>query len=406
MFDHDVGFDERAIEGADVGADGFLKRHVRHRSRDVQPREERQRAGAVVHGRGDVVGLRVFGEAAGFADAADPRGIDHDVVGGAALEDEAVILAAGEHLADGDGQARFVAEVGEGVGVVHAHDVFEPHGAEIAHRFGDAQRGGELEEAVAIEQNFDFVADAVADFFHRFHAGFHGGPREKISAVFVEGAVEGPEFHRAITLGDEFLGEIAGGVIRGPVVFERAGFADVAVAGPALVAARAHAASVGGAAGAVVNAHAVADLAAEELPDGASADLAENVPEREVEGADGAQFRAAAAEGAGAFVEEAPVVFNRERVRAEKAAGHPIVNHRGDGVRDVVSLTVTNESGIGVNAHEQQAGHDVVGDDGFDGGDFEAAAVGDGLGLRRNGGAGGGRGRGGGGGFSGGFFHG
>ena len=86
---------------------------------------------------------------------------------------------------------------------------------------------------------------------------------------------------------------------------------------------------------------------------------------------DGAQFRAACAEIGGAFVEKAEVAFDGQRIGAQQAPCHPVVDHGGHGVGHVVGLAVADIAGIGMDAQRQQAGHHMLGQGGFDLGDFD-----------------------------------
>jgi len=44
---------------------------------------------------------------------------------------------------------------------------------------------------------------------------------------------------------------------------------------------------------------------------------------------------------------------------------HPVVDHRGDSMRRIIGLTTADETFTGVNTHQQQAGHDRIGNRGF-----------------------------------------
>ena len=67
------------------------------------------------------------------------------------------------------------------------------------------------------------------------------------------------------------------------------------------------------------------------------------------------------------------MAFDGRAVGTEQPAGHPVVNHRRDGVRDVIRLAVADHrlavdvSGIRVQPQQHQARHDVARDQRLDG---------------------------------------
>ena len=164
------------------------------------------------------------------------------------------------------------------------------------------------------------------------------------------GPVEGPELHARVSLCYQFLRQVARGIVGCPVVLQRAGFTYIAVTGPALFGRLTRrAASVRGAAAAVVDAHGLASLAAQQLPDRPSTRLAQYVPQGQINRAQSPQFGAPRTECARPFVEKPPVVFNGKRVAAQQPAGHPVMDHRGDRLGDVVGFAVADCAGIGVD---------------------------------------------------------
>ena len=114
------------VDQVNVGAHCLLPNDVGCRCSHLNARQHGERARAVVHDNGDVVGLGLVGEAVRLRNATHPGGIDHDVVGGALFEDHAVVVWPDHHFADGDGDVGFVAEVGDGVDAVGADDVLHP----------------------------------------------------------------------------------------------------------------------------------------------------------------------------------------------------------------------------------------------------------------------------------------
>src|SRR4051812_28107797 len=107
-------------------------------------------------------------------------------------------------------------------------------------------------------------------------------------------AIEGPDLHRGVAFGQQLLGELHRrmeefpGVLQWPVLTKRT------VARPARIAA--DDAAIRGIAATVVDLHAIAHRPTEEAVNGLAADLPENVPERDIDGGDRAELRAAYAE--------------------------------------------------------------------------------------------------------------
>ena len=58
--------------------------------------------------------------------------------------------------------------------------------------------------------------------------------------------------------------------------------------------------------------------------------------------------------------------FDGQRVFAEQPARHPIVQHGLYGFGAVIRFAVADESGVGVDAHQQQVGEQVERLHGFD----------------------------------------
>ena len=297
-----------------------------------------------------------------------------------------VVFPADVHFADGQGHARLVTEVPERVHVVQAHDVLQPHQVQIPHGLGDAQGRGKLEESVAVQEDLDPVAHPFAHFLQRLDAfpdRRHGKVTRSVGPVR---PVEGPELHARVALRHQFLGQVARGVMGCPVVFQRTGFADVPVAGPALLRGRPRwTTSIGGTAAAVVDTYGFPRLSTQKLPHGPAARLTQDVPEGQVYGAQGAHLRSAGSEGAHPFIEEAPVVLDRTWIAAQQTAGQPVMDHGGHRVGDVVGLPVADGARVGVDPKQDQPGHDIVGDEGLHGGDLQVGTSRDGRGVRRDG---------------------
>ena len=74
-------------------------------------------------------------------------------------------------------------------------------------------------------------------------------------------------------------------------------------------------------------------------------------------------------------------MFDGEGIRSKQAPSHPVVEEGCDRVRGVVGLAVADDAGVCVDAQQQQAGHDMVWNDSFEGSDANAAAVGNGRGF-------------------------
>ena len=221
---------------------------------------------------------------------------------------------------------------------------------------------------MAVQHEFDVAAQRVADGAQRAQSFFHVALADvQRAAGLVRGEVQRPHFEAADALVQQFLGVVHRFVDHRPVVVERAFVAHDAVAGPAVVARRPVApTAVGRAAAAVVDGDARTRASAQQLPDGLLRGLAEDVPQRQVDGGDGAQLRAAGAEVGGPFVEEAEVPLDLQRVRAQQTARHPVVDHGRDRVGHVVRFTAAHVAGIGVDAQRQQPRHHVLGHGGFD----------------------------------------
>ena len=67
--------------------------------------------------------------------------------------------------------------------------------------------------------------------------------------------------------------------------------------------------------------------------------------------------------------------FDGQGVFAQQAARHPVVDHGLHGFGAVVGLAVADDAVLGVDAQQEQAGEEVFGLQGLDGGDFDFALV-------------------------------
>ena len=183
------------------------------------------------------------------------------------------------------------------------------------------------------------------------------------------GEVECPRFEGAVTQIEHLFGIVHRAVDHRPVVVVRSFVAHLAVAGPALGIVIAFAA-IARAAAAVVDGDRRLRAPAQQLPHRLPAHLPQDIPQGQVDGRNCPQFRTARAEVGGAFVEEAPVAFDGQRVRAQQPPRHPIVDHRRHGMWHIVGFAAADDARVGVDAQQQQPRHDLRHGNGFDLGDF------------------------------------
>ena len=173
--------------------------------------------------------------------------------------------------------------------------------------------------------------------------------------------VEGPDLHGADALAEQVCGELAGAAFHpGASVLVGA----VAEAG-------------------VVDGDAVAAAAAEEVVDGLAGVLAGDVPEGDVDGADGAGFGAAEAVGVDGGEHGMPVALDVEGILFEEEGGELVVDEGADGAGRVGGLAEADGAVVCVDAQPERVGVAAEAD-GFEADDFHGGQwlVVSGLGRR------------------------
>ena len=106
----------------------------------------------------------------------------------------------------------------------------------------------------------------------------------------------------------------------------------------------------------VVDGDAVAAASAEQVVDGLAAVLAGDVPEGDVDGADGARFGAAVAEYVDGGEHGVPVALDVEGAASQQQGSEIVVDEGADGARRVGGLAEADQAVVGVDAEPERVG--------------------------------------------------
>ena len=296
-----------------------------------------------------------------LAQAAGPDDVGHHDVRGVGVEDAAVGVAGEEPLARGLRHAGFLHEAGKVGCAVGLEKILHPHHVIGLERAGDAERAIHVPARMPLERDLHLVADRLPDFLHGPQAlrelvgeqvvadGADGGPAggagDGGDLHLRREAVPRPDLHRGDALREQRAGEFAG-------VFQEAGLVGIERS--------IHAG--------VVDADGVTRLAAEQVEDGLAGVLAEQIPERDVEGGDGAHLGAGMAEEIRVGKQRLPVPLAVERRLPEQERRGEVVDDGLDGGGDVERLTEAHEPVVRVQVHPEQVG-EIRGADRLDAGE-------------------------------------
>src|SRR5690606_35791501 len=97
---------------------------------------------------------------------------------------------------------------------------------------------------------------------------------------------------------------------------------------------------------------------------------AREIPKRQINCRDRAQFHAIPAEVRKPLIKEAPVRLDEPGIGPQQTIGHPLVNEAGRRLRRVIRLAESNGAIIRRDAYEHQPRHDLTRNDRFDPADF------------------------------------
>ena len=246
--------------------------------REVDAGEQRERAGAVVHRDRQPERFGQGADLAGLGDPAGPGRVDHHDVGGAPLEQRPVLVAGDQLLAGEDGRRRRCLELGDGVDVVGQHHVLEPGRAGTPRPRARSVRRRYVPVAVALEHDLDPVPDRLADPAERLAA-----PRARSAALMDRPSPRsayrsnGQIFMAVMPSSSSSWASTSGSLI----------WAHRSSSGPCPRRARSNPrAPVERPAAGVVGRDAVLREPAEQLVDRRPERLAEDVPQRDVDGRD------------------------------------------------------------------------------------------------------------------------
>jgi len=174
--------------GEDIGAGAIVVGHVFQDQEVVRGHGEvcvdgrGDRAGRVVWGDGDVVGLGKGGDLLHLQKATADADVGLDDVGAALLEEFAEAEGGVQHLPGGDRYRGMGAEFGKGIDVFGPEWFFQEEGVEWRQGLGQLVRPDGFEDAgMGVEADLDIRSDGVA---HGGHAGDgtadHGVPRQAL----------------------------------------------------------------------------------------------------------------------------------------------------------------------------------------------------------------------------------
>src|ERR1017187_3416825 len=277
----------------------------------------------IVHlaGMGDDRDGEGFGERlhlAGLGDAADAIGVELDVVHRFGFQQVAEAVAGELVLAAGDGNAAEGLECDIAADVVGDHRFFEPAKVEGFEQRQHAARVVEVPAHVRVGHEVDARADGFAHGAHQLHIFHHAGRA-------IDRAPAEAELHRFIALALVHFGF-------GAQVVERLAVEAAGVHGDLPLGA-----------------------AAEQLEDGLFGGLAHEVPEGDIDRADGRHADALAAERHGLAVHVLPEEFGIEGVFAHDDGLQVEVDDLLGDARRERGVADADEAGVGEDLDDQPA---------------------------------------------------
>ena len=304
------------------------------------------RPGAVMGRDRQMVGLRQARDLARLGDAADPAEVGHHDADGAAADELAIGKARGQGLAGGDRHAGGARELGQRIGIVHADRIFEPEGIELLQRRHDPLGRGQIPQGVELDHDVHAIADRLADLAEGLQRPVEIGAGD-VAALAGRGIiVEGPDLHagdallqqargQLIGMGQEgleiLIGSLGDRALRVPLAGDLIQPAsDIAVAGAG-----------------VVGADPVVAEAAQQLMDRLAGRLAEEIPERDIDGGEAAHLRAAAAETDIGRAQGVGVLVDPQGILAQKIGRRTLVDIGRDGLGAEEGLAEADQAFVG-----------------------------------------------------------
>ena len=266
------------------------------------------------------------------------------------LQQIAELPLAAEGLAHADGDPGLRGVVGQGCEAVHAHRVLVPEGVEGLQRGRDPHCGRVPPQRMQLHHDVHPVSDGGANPAERLQRPVEVPGRDPVTVGLHRRVVERPDLHSGDALLQQAVRQLVGPVEEGVEVFP--GAFHRSVESPVVGAPVGTAAHVAVARAGVVGADPVPAQAPQQLVDGLTGRLAEQVPERDVHGG--------APTGLGAGAREADVgrevpadALDRERVPAKHRRRRRFVQVRLDRPGTEERLPESREPFVGVHPHPQ-----------------------------------------------------
>ena len=254
----------------------------------MRPGCQRYWTDAVVRREGQPVGFRQGGNPAALGNAAAPTEVEHHHIDSTGVEEALVSVDTGQSFAKCQGHVSCVAQSGEGIVTVELDRVFDPVRGVIQQGLADLDRGRGFPQTVQLDHDLYTVTRGGPDLFERLEAGFQFLGGEILSSICSSDIVERPDFHGCDALVQEVQGQFVSVVKEGVQVLVRATWrqlrSSVRAGGPARAPIARLCLPVVIAAARVVNPGAITYPAPQQLVEGLVANLAEQVPKRNIDG--------------------------------------------------------------------------------------------------------------------------
>src|SRR5271168_4480140 len=279
-----------AIPGPVVGADALLHQGVRRVERQMGRSSENHRTCAVVRRDRQMPCFGHRGDFLGFGNASAPGDIQHHYPRDARLQQVPEREPASQRFRRANGRDRRLRVAFQRAEAVHLDRVFVPESIKRRERARDRHRRQQLPHRVKLDHDIHLVANGVSDLLERNESGRYVLRRDIAAVRLLSGVIERPYLHGRYPLAQQLGRQLVSAIEKAVeiVIFFPLTGANTVV-GRRLSGRLAHVSRAGAG---VVGADLRTRKVSEQLREGLPGDLAEYVPERDVERGIAAHFDA------------------------------------------------------------------------------------------------------------------